>query len=90
MADIQCQNCGALWPDTTPQMMRFASLSLPQGRISEGSEWASPAAIIALGEDMTHCPKCPDERLDAAMYRGGDRYTAGDEDDTPREYSRGI
>jgi hypothetical protein len=90
MADIQCQNCGALWPDTTPMMQRFASTGHPPGSMDTDSDWLSPYIIWISGEQMTHCPKCPDERLDAAMYRGDDRYTAGDEDDTPRDYPRGI
>ena len=72
---IQCTNCGSQYLDTDQySAYYFESASFPRG------SYTSPAAIVAAGEAMLFCPRCPLPHLDEVMKTGDDRTTAGDED----------
>lgn len=71
---MTCLNCGAQWDtETTPAMWRFRSGALG------GSTYVSPKSIQIAGQEIEHCPKCPDPRLDDAMKTGTDRRETFDE-----------
>jgi len=56
---IYCQTCGNSWEkaDTTPQYYFASATTHTIGAMT------TPAAIVALAETMTFCPKCDVGRL---------------------------
>jgi hypothetical protein len=60
--NLQCKNCGALWDTASTAPMAFFNSPRPSFVALK-----SPAEILAAGEEITFCPKCPMPRLDEAM-----------------------
>ncbi len=65
MALMTCAKCGAQWDTASTPPMAFFNSSSPDPRNA-----VSPADLLAAGEDIIFCPKCPMPRLDDAMKRG--------------------
>jgi len=48
-------------------------------RVVDPGEYSNISEIIAAGYILAKCPKCPIEKIDAAMRSGANRKTEGDD-----------
>lgn len=65
MAIKICQRCGARWDTITTGVMEPF-----RPRVGADPELTSPLEIDDAGQEIAACPKCPNKRLDSAMFKG--------------------
>lgn len=72
-----CQNCGAQW--VAPEDGNYPFLRFVTDPVLHSHREISLLDIFQADATILRCPKCPIPELDQAMYKGDNRYTAGDE-----------